>query len=361
MELNDAIALKAINDQNIDLSKYKSITESAAKLLFQSDVFHLIRLQSLGIVGLLNGPSQLWRPEEVRDLYKTRVLNFDGMPNIYPEAAKYIFKRRGRKWTCVYLNGIKSLNPELAACFSGHEGNLFLNGLKSISSESAKLLCLHSGHLSLDGINEIDINLSKILGSYNGFWLSLNGLKSLQDTCGENLMTYDRSHPDKKGVFAGNIRLNGLKTISDRLASCFSRNYAGIQLDGLQSITKKQALFLTNHKGGLLSLNGIREISNEVAESLVSYHKGALHLNGIAKLTEGLAEIFGRYKGTELFLDGLNEISESCAKKLINFKGWDLSLRGLVDPTIKVVDILNSASVYRIYFKGTTKPGKTKI
>jgi hypothetical protein len=190
MELNDAIALKAINDQNIDLSKYKSITESAAKILFQSEVFHLIRLQLLGIVGLLDGPSQLWRPEEVSELYKTRVLKFDGMQDFCPEASKYIFKKRGYKWTCVYLNGIKSLNPNLASCFAGHEGNLFLNGLRSISSESAELISFHSGHLSLDGIKEINNDVSKSLGGYKGYWLSLNGIKFLQDACGENLIRY---------------------------------------------------------------------------------------------------------------------------------------------------------------------------
>lgn len=363
--INDKIAKMAINNPDFNLSSYDEILDSSAQLLAKSNVFHLSVLQMNGIVGLLDGPAMLLNKKDVDAIYTTNALDFSGMSYISPTSIKYLLKQKRGKWTCIYLNGIKTLDCKLASSFSEHEGIIFLDGLTHLTGNTAKLLSMHAGYMSLNGIKELTVESAEWLGKYKGRWLSLDGLEELTKPCAEKLMLYDRKKirpgrdifdnpPKLYNMFTGHIKLNGLVKICDGVAQSLSRNFAGLELNGLKMLTIQQAVYLAMHKGGIIYLNGLNEISPELAKAL-SNHSGALHLNGIKELSESVAEHLGNYKGTELSLNGLKKIKQSSAELLAYYKGWDLSLTGLKNLDKKTIEILNKTNAYRLFFEGSSK------
>jgi hypothetical protein len=64
-------------------------------------------------------------------------------------------------------------------------------------------------------------------------------------------------------------------------------------LDGLQTLSDKQAEALARHEGGL-SLSGLRTLSNRVAQILAT-HQGSLTLYALNTLSdEALADLRGK-------------------------------------------------------------------
>lgn len=56
----------------------------------------------------------------------------------------------------LYLNGLESLDADVAEVLGRHKGDLALNGLKELSHEAAGMLETHVGLLSLDGLEVAD-------------------------------------------------------------------------------------------------------------------------------------------------------------------------------------------------------------
>ncbi|MCE2728027.1 MAG: hypothetical protein LW698_14825 [Planctomycetaceae bacterium] len=91
------------------------------------------------------------------------------------------FKGVGTLWCfqCLPLNGLKSIDAELAKALAGYaRGPLLLNGLTTLSGDAAKALAQREGELSLNGLTTLSDEAAKALAQHKGT-LYLNGLTTL--------------------------------------------------------------------------------------------------------------------------------------------------------------------------------------
>jgi hypothetical protein len=354
--LDSAEAVQIVSNPLKDLSVYTKLDESGALGVSKSGVFHHERLQSNALLGLHSRIFSIYGVEDIHSFYKTRVLNLSGLTRL-DLCALPLFKKRSTKWISVFCDGASDFDEELGAIFPDHEGILSLNGLASLRKEQADALASHRGALSLDGLRGADAFTAWSLGSYQGSWLSLNGITELSDDAAELLVRYDRdtmwpTSPDMatagNGCFVGSLRLNGLKAISEKVAQALGKNWASVYLDGIESITPKQAENLISGKCGALHLSGISELSDEVAEAL-SNCESPLILNGISTLSDSVADRLGKSKCHTLYLDGVTRLTAKAAKSLSRFRGYALSLMGLKKRT-KVIDAILAETPVSLLF-----------
>lgn len=110
------------------------------------------------------------------------VLRLDNIESLSPEAAEALAAHEG----LLVLNGLTSLQPEVAASLAkrtgnskvGRTGTLVLNGLPSISREAAVALAKFPGELVLKAITTLDPETAAALAVHKGR-LHLTGLKTL--------------------------------------------------------------------------------------------------------------------------------------------------------------------------------------
>ena len=82
---------------------------------------------------------------------------------------------------------------------------------------------------------------------------------------------------------------------------------------------------IVTKSGTPLSLNGLISLSKKQANSLVKNHKDYISLNGIITVCDEVVEILSRLKGF-LYLEGLVDLNQSAAEQFIKFQGKSLSL-----------------------------------
>lgn len=91
--------------------------------------------------------------------------------NITPKAAKILAEDSSD----VYLDGITSLSPEVASILSTHVGMvLSLDGLNTIDLDVAVALSKHRGLLLLNGLESLDREVAEALATHQGM-LIVNG------------------------------------------------------------------------------------------------------------------------------------------------------------------------------------------
>ncbi|MCE9534263.1 MAG: DUF1592 domain-containing protein, partial [Planctomycetes bacterium] len=135
-------------------------------------------------------------------------------------------------------------------------------------------------------------------------------------------------------IFVGTLRANEtqqLQQLSVEESQRLAQDKSGrLLLDGLKTLSPKVAMELAKHEGWL-SLNGLTEISNEAAAAL-GQHKGCLHLNGLTNVSDEASKSIAGHRG-ELSLNGLTSISDEAAKALAKHSGGRLMLKGLATLT----------------------------
>lgn len=131
------------------------------------------------------------------------VLDFSSVTEITIEVAHSLAKCGIRK---LILNGLTSLNSEIAAAISKYKGSVELNGLTELPDAVAEALSRIKGDLELNGIQILSDSVAKSLGCHKGK-LSLSGVKTLTPTSAGHLSRYD-----------GELSLYGLAELSDDAA-----------------------------------------------------------------------------------------------------------------------------------------------
>lgn len=223
-------------------------------------------------------------------------INLDNLNNLSEEAARHLIKHVGttswneRGRTFLSLNGLKSLDDNLAEILSQYKGALSLGGLTQISDETAMHLAKIKHNLILSGLTEISEKSAEYLSEHKGHW----------------------------------------------------KDAAPLYLDGLNKISDEVAKHLGNHQGHYLSLNGLTEISEKSAEYL-SKAEGILFLNGLREITEPAAEGLSKQKGI-LYLNGLINISQKAADSLDSHKGM-----GTMSPDLYVDNLEKSLSEEELF------------
>lgn len=233
----------------------------------------------------------------------------DGLTSLSPEIAAALSRHK----KALGLNGLSTLSPEVAGALAGHEGILGLNGLTSLGDAAAKELARHRGKLGLEGLATLSDAAAEALGHHEG-GLGLDGLTSLSPEAARGLSRQQ-----------GELVLRGVKTLSDEAAQALGQHTGSLFLDGLATLSTKAAEGLS-HNEGVLSLTGLATLSAEAAGALAK-HQGNLFLDGLPSLSADAALALADHK-SPLILNGLKRLSPEVATALARHEG-DLLLHGL--------------------------------
>lgn len=223
-------------------------------------------------------------------------LDLDTLARLSSESAKALAAREngGPTYYALNLNGLKSLDADVAMALAGFRGALWLGGLTSLSPDAARGLAAHKGgSIALDGLRTLSDEAGRVLASHRGDGLLLDGLQVLSPTVARALAHY-------KG---NQLRLDGVRTLSDAAATALPTRHAG-----------------------WLTLNGLTGLSPAAALAFAQSER-FLQLGGVATLTPKAAQALAKHKGiVEL---GVKELDAEAAAALAQFKGRGLDLRDL--------------------------------
>lgn len=171
------------------------------------------------------------------------------------------------------------------------------------------------GDLNLDEHCDITAEALQILGQFGGWVLQLNGLQSLTSRDAEQLSSHQ-----------GALFLNGLRHLNPGPAAHLRRRTGTLALNGLQNVSVETSEQLGLHSGNPLELNGLPRLSKMAAEFLARHH-GALELNGLLRISDDVATALKTHQGS-LSLAGLTGLTEAAAESLAQHQG-PLDLNGV--------------------------------
>lgn len=203
-------------------------------------------------------------------------INLSGLEQIAAKPAKPL---AACKTGVIFLGGLKSIQPDVAAAITGREFKFRLIGLEKLTIDVATALAKSRGYLSLPAIRTLPQDVARILGNSQFSHLALSGLESL----------------------------------TPQVAEALARHRGGtLSLDGLKSITPEVAGNLAFHRG-FLSLKGLRSLSADSAVRLMA-HSGCLNLEGLVRISNSAARaIKERFRWPEnLTASQLNDIWDKC-------------------------------------------------
>jgi hypothetical protein len=114
-------------------------------------------------------------------------VNLSKYTSIEDAAAKLLVKVEGCDW--LRLNGLTTLNDKAAQVLGRYEGELSLDGLTTISDRAAQELGRHEGDLSLDRLTTLSDGAAQALGQHKG-GLSLLSVTSLSNAAVQALASH---------------------------------------------------------------------------------------------------------------------------------------------------------------------------
>ena len=266
--------------------------------------------------------------------YMEATLSLNGLSTVDPDVAAALARHRGT----LQFNGLLHQPDEFAQALTSHQHRLEFGGITELSDTAAECLGLHKGDsLVLNGLTELSDNAAKQLALRKGDYLELNGITELSDQAAENLGLWKEGYQELEGIqqlsaeaangllgrpdedsYRG-ITLSGLKTVSEPVAERLVEHFEdGIDLSQLEDLSPEVARHLAASEGELW-LGGLTSLSVDAAEHLAG-NKAGLYLDGLTELTEEVAEVLSRFTGS-LSLQGLTSLSDTAARHLGNLKG----------------------------------------
>lgn len=182
-------------------------------------------------------------------------------------------------------------------------------------TQAWELLRNTGGHLRLGHLEELDPKTAKVIA--RSAWLNLDGLKSVSDRVAKGLAaTY------------AYLFLNGVAEMSGRSFALLMQTRGSLQVNGLRTVPVSAAetpVWRLAKPGvdRVVYLDGLRELSVQQA-NLLAACEGTLSLGGLTKVTPGVALALAHH-GNGLHLDGLDELSPAVATGL-SHHNWYLHL-----------------------------------
>lgn len=214
------------------------------------------------------------------------------------------------KKTTLYLDHLEYIDVSVAKWLTqSQRGFLSLKGLKRIDEDVAKALASFNGELFLDGLQELDVPTAKALASFKGT-LSLNGLTQLETESAKALAYFETNIP----------RIELEKVPKEEFYQALalikeSGQEKSIHLEGLQELNEETAKALADFKGRYLFL-GIKRLSKEVASVLASFACKTIFLEELEEIDELTAKALASSQGKQVFL-GIKRIEESVSTILM--------------------------------------------
>jgi hypothetical protein len=248
------------------------------------------------------------------------------------------------------LYDVTQLDADAAAELAKYPGAAIrFPSLEAISSEAAKALAPYPGELYIQSVlkhsPEAAVILAKRSGrthtSYSHMAEASDGslIVRLNNDSVFNLGLVRRLTPELAATLseAKILDLRNLKKLTPQAATVLARNHRGtLLLDGLESLSDKVAAALSGHDGGV-SLRKVQRLSPAAAEHLVTT-RGFLSLGGLKTLSPRLAAVLAEVPGN-LMLDGLTTLTPGAARKLQKHTG-ELRLNGLTEISLETAKIL---------------------
>jgi len=196
----------------------------------------------------------------------------------------------GRKIETPRLNYLPHRLVAAASRFAG-SNQLILNGLKSLDLELATELGKHYYGLTLWGLEELSPEIARALIGENRAYLNLNGLENLSKEAAEELANFqgerlfleglnpsiDREVAKALAKYKNDLHLGGLTEMSLEVARELGEGLVtGLELDRLKEMSLEIIKELLKGKKSM-SLCGLSDVSDEVAHELAIF-QGALSL-----------------------------------------------------------------------------------
>lgn len=234
--------------------------------------------------------------------------------------------------------GYDSISVEAAQILVEDSSDLYLDGIRTLSPEVAAVLSQHAGMvLSLSGLASINCELAVALSKHRGL-LMLDGLKSLRPDVSEQL-----------ALHAGGLSVNGLKTLRLESAQCFATNHEDLSLNGLSTLSLDVAVCLVdaqehsneeqNRVAREIRDHGI-PVPSEAAEVIDDIiNRRTLSLCGLPSLEPALASVLATHHGI-LILSGLHCLDAEVIVALSQYKGPLLALDGVVSLSTQHEELL---------------------
>lgn len=237
----------------------------------------------------------------------------------------------------VTLPLVTIVSPEAATILADRACSLSLPGVKSLAPETARELAKHRSPLALDGLLELTVELAREFAASTAT-LSFGGLTSVMPEAIEALAA-GKPHPQYEQFgrrtrdFSG-LQLDGLKTLTPELARAIGSHPGNISLGGLQELTPDAARELAGCRWGFLVLRGLQALTEQRA-ALLGDTEAGLILSGLRRLTPGMATGLAQTRGG-LFLNGVQAISLQAAQALAGHRGH-LGLVGVTEAPEEVL------------------------
>lgn len=195
--------------------------------------------------------------------------------------------------------------------------------IKTLTVDQANALAEHTGwlpdtggnvhfsgkQLRLDGLATLSDEVASVLAQPTGF-LYLDGLTTLSPGAAKALAQHD-----------GFLSLNGLTTLSDEAARVLGQRKVGVSLNGLTTLSEEAAKALAQVKGQLF-LNGLTTLSDEVAQALAQ-KKGELYLFGLNENSPGAAKLLAQHTGRLFLASSKTNFSDTAATMQEKFEWYE--------------------------------------
>lgn len=186
-----------------------------------------------------------------------------------------------------------------------------LSTFQQLDDDAARVLAKHKNSLNLNGLTQLSDTAAKALGAFKGYWLELNGLSDVTESCARNLAK-SKAH----------LQLNGLKDLSDSVAQALASHPGSLVLGGLEKCSDKGVKYLASLQDDLEI--GLPTLTDVAVKALSSFSK-KLTLSGIRVLSDCASKSL-----QTLDRDGRLEVSDQLCKTMKRLKDHGYSWHGLL-------------------------------
>ena len=207
----------------------------------------------------------------------------------------------------IYLDGLVSLELEIAKALASNKGSIYLMSVKTLGVEEAKAIAPQGGSLYLPAVTTLGSDVLVALAGHKGYQIHLNGLESID---GEAARAF--------GKYKGVVYMKGLKRINEETAQAFINYQYLYTLQGLTHINKELATILVEAKGDLF-FDSLENLDPAIADILVA-RKRVLGLGSLKVLDSELAKVLAKHEGI-LALNGVKTLTPEVIQILVKHKG----------------------------------------
>ncbi|MEI7687229.1 MAG: DUF1588 domain-containing protein, partial [Planctomycetota bacterium] len=273
-------------------------------------------------------------------------LSMEGLETISDEAAKALLGKLGGN-----LPRLTTLNVETAKAIAKSQRSLNLDGLTALPDDVALVIGGKdgtNGELRLNGLTSLTPIAAKAICQREGD-LYLNGLTTISDETLKALAEH-KAHPDLARPI---VFLKGLTALSDENALVLASwpKWCG-QIPAVPTLSEKAAAAIAGSRNWDGRLPALKTLSPEIARALAS-RRGNLALDGLTVLSDDAATALAEQQGGTLSLNGLKEISDKAAAALAQREGR-LSLNGLATLSSGAAAALAKSKGDWLYLDGLT-------